>query len=505
MGYNFTNRVSQIDLNYSMLSHLGIKLSPEHQDRLERGKRNWDFYDGFHWEHIGDTDRPQVTENYCRKFVDKMVAFEFGNSFSIKMKPEVERTDDDNDPLDFLNKVWKYNKKDKIAIEYGQVKSITGDGFIGAFPQSSNEIDDPFEEYPNGRIRILVLPSSICFPEYGDNLDKDLMTSFSIMFPIPKKRVGMFGRESVQYDIYRQTWTRDNVEEWINDNLKWRKPNKYKVIPIVHGKNFPMVGRNSGIGDLEDVIPLNVEINMKKSNVSEIIDYHSAPVTVVFGARVGQLERGVNKVWGGLPKDAKVENLHLEGDLDAAEKFVDDLKVAMHEVGGIPIGSLGGDMKISNTSGVALQIIYMPILERVAVKQIMTKEALQILNKIILKIGLVEKMITRPAGMSGEDFYYNEVHFEGVLPKDEVQELEKIDKEMMLGVEDRPGAMKRLGRDDIEKRIGEIDADRKANPALYGLNPDGTLLKAKVPGENKDGQPKTVNSGVKNSPEPKKK
>ena len=47
------------------------------------------------------------------------------------------------------------------------------------------------------------------------------------------------------------------------------------------------------------------------------------------------VKKGANKVWGGLPKDGRVENLELRGDLSASTNYIKDLKQAMHEIGGM--------------------------------------------------------------------------------------------------------------------------------------------------------------------------
>ena len=315
-----------------------------------------------------------------------------GKSFNIKMKPEIENIDGDNDPLDFLNYVWEDNNKLEKLFEIGQSKSVTGDSWLqilfepkyDANGKRRPEFKDPFDEYDKGRIRLIVVPAAIVFPEYDDGYDKDKMRKLVIMYPITEKKEGFFGvTKKSRTVLYRQVWTEERVQIYIGDELQVDVPNKYGVIPFVHFKNFVLAGRNFGISDLEDIIPINMEINLKSSDVSEIIDYHSAPVTVVFGARIGQLERGANKVWGGLPKDARIENLRLEGDLTAAQNYIQSLKVAMHEVGSIPEGALGANQPISNTSGVALEIKLMPLMERIRLKQVLTKEALEYANKLL--------------------------------------------------------------------------------------------------------------------------
>jgi hypothetical protein len=229
------------------------------------------------------------------------------------------------------------------------------------------------------------------------------------------------------------------------------------------------------VSDLEDIIPLNVEYNMKESNVSEIIDYHSAPVTIVYGAKIGNLEKGANKLWGGIPKDAKVENLELKSDLSASSTFIDNIKLSMCEVGGIPQSVLGGSTAISNTSGVALQYINLPLIEKTRIKRMNTESGIEYLNKVILLIAVIEGLIKIPEGVTKRDFYFNEVTIPDTLPKDALMELQLIEQEMRMGLEHRKGAMKRLGKENVDVLIGEIDADRKAHPELYSqLQQKGT-------------------------------
>ena len=41
-----------------------------------------------------------------------------------------------------------------------------------------------------------------------------------------------------------------------------------------------------------------------------------------------------------------------------------------------------------------------------------------------------------------------------------------------MGVESRRNAMKRLGKENIDELIAEIDEDAKNNPEIYGRNPN---------------------------------
>ena len=501
---NFRRRVSdsiEDKLSIGSIMKAG-ELTNEEVIYLKKIREAWDFYEGYHWEGIDDLDHPQVTFNYCRTFVNKFVAFEFGKGFTIKTPVEIEdESITVNDPIidtdpdlngdgevkpteaekaeeqavvrektqsEFLNEVWDYNKRDILLTELGQTKSITGEAWVKVQYQEVGEFRDPFGKFPNGKIKLSVVPTQYVYPRYDDH-DKDELESLLIMYPIrAEKETGLLMRRRVQTTVmYKEYWTAEEIVVYHDDEEIDRMENPYGLVPFVQIKNFPIAGQERGQGDLEDIIPLNVEYNTKKSDMSEVIDYHSAPITLVYGAKIGNLEKGANKVWGGLPKDSKVENLGLQGDLTASGNYVSECKTAMCEIGSIPETVLGGASAISNTSGVALQYINLPLIERTRVKRVCSCTGLERVNEIILYLSMVHNLIVKPEDISVCDFVNNTVELPDTLPKDLLIELQQIQQEMTLGMECRHGAMERLGKDNIKKKIDEIDKERSEHPELF--------------------------------------
>lgn len=557
MSMLFNRKSADITWTGTQLSLISLDktLEPQEVRLLEKRKELWNMYEGYHWENIPTNDKPQITLNYVRRFADKLNYFLFGNGFTISVPSEVE-----NLTLPFLNNVWdaEYNNREKIALMLGQMGGVSGDAYIMPVFEVPGEFPDPYEQYPDGRIRIMVLPSHICFPKYND-LDRSVMDSFEIKYPIQKKEqkaLGkvirtVFGRKYTgRMTTYKQVWTNDTWQEYIGDELVGEGVNSLGIIPIVHIPNIPVATSDFGVSDIEDICPINRELNFKASDISEVIDYHGAPVTVIFGARVNNLERGANKVWGGLPSEARVENLELKGDLGAAVNFFGILKRAMHEIGSVPEASLGSERAVSNTSGVALHIENMPLIEKTSSKTITYGDGLRKLNKLILLLGVRNGLISIPKeifGMSGVNasgadgntdipqspenmpttiignassdvsnpdgiitdrtkirniFYNVDVKFYNVLPKDELQEIEKIQAEISIGIESRLGAMKRLNKENIQRKLEEIDAER-----AQMMKEQLTLLQGglSVRQLDKTTKSKKIISGFNNGPEPKSK
>lgn len=513
------------------LTKMKSYLDSDEQKRVQKVQEQWNFYEGYHWEDIPDDgDRPQVTENYCATYVNKFVSFELGKGFSINTRTDLKDkkiTTGGLTIVEYLNRVWQDNRRDQLLYEIGQAKGVNGDMWVQVKFEETKDLDDPFEEYEKGRIRIIPYHKGLVFPEY-DPHDKDKLITLKIMYEIEIKEAGLFNTFKTKEVIYKQVWTKDTITEFHGNIMVNQQPNPYGLIPFVQIKNFPLVGRTDGISDLENLIPLNVEYNLKKSDISEILDYHASPVTVVYGAKVGNLEKGANKIWGGLPKDAKVENLELSSDLTASNNYVEGLKVSMNEVGGIPVGALGGEQAISNTSGVALQFVNAPLIERTRIKKEATAYGIKNINKLILFLSVQNSIVTIPEGVSKSDFYNTIVEIPDTTPKDTLLELQQIEIEMRLGLEHRKGALHRLGHEDIDTKLAEIDKDREEHPEIYGIQPEpeenpddnnpngdqsgnsgdrggmgGTQKRpTDTLGQNKNGKPSKVNSGMTNGETP---
>lgn len=456
-----------------------VELNSSQNERFNNIKRYWNFYEGYHWEEIPETDGVQLTVNYCKAFVNKYVSFELGNGFTLNTSEKmnnVKVTPEGKTTADYLKSVWKDNGGDSLVNEMGQMKSVTGEAWFHVHYAPVGSFNDPFNIYDRGRVELLLMPTSAVYPDWNPHKRGELLRLL-ITYQYRKVTVNPITmKREEKFATYKQAWTNDTIE--VNDDgEKATYANKYGIIPFVCIKNIPIAGRNEGKSDLEDLIPINTELNMKASDISEIIDYHAAPITVVTGAKIGNLEKGANKVWGGLPKGSTVQNLSLNGDLGASSNYVEFLKHSMCEIGSLPQSALGGAENISNTSGVALHIAQSPLVDLTRMKKNETKRGLEKLNSMILFISVVDGLINRGDinAITNEDFYYNEVTIPDTMPKDELLELQQIQQEFNMGLEDRRGALARLNVNDIDKKIEQIDKDRRENPQLYHIEGNANL------------------------------
>ena len=444
--------------------------------RLSRIVEYQNFYEGYHWEDFPEQDTLCLTFNYCKAFVDQLVSFELGHAFTFTTHNSTDKvivTKDGRTLFEYLEDVWEDNNQYKLCEELGQMKSVTGEAWlqVRSYLPEDPELKDPYGEYPDGRIRIMLMPTSVVFPEYNPH-DKDDLVKVTIAYTYDKEvQTSILGKTRKEKTLFKQVWTKDKIVTTDGKSAPIEEDNKYGVIPFVCIRNVTQLGETEGASDLADIIPLNIEYNLKCSNISEIIDYHAAPVTIVYGAKVGNLEKGANKMWGGLPKDARIENLTMGDNLETSTSYLQELKHSMCEISGVPETMLGGAQAISNTSGVALHYMCGPLVDKNNRKKLATEDGLERLNKLIILISVLDGYITKPNDIANRDFFHTEVTLPDNLPKDDLIILQQLQQEVTMGIESKRGAMKRMGKENIEEKLREISEEQQRDIEL-GIAPN---------------------------------
>lgn len=463
--YSPSMRAAGSDLAIS-ISPLGlVELSDEefevHGPRLNRYANSWAFYLGHHWAYRREFGESQLVFNYVQALADYINNFTFGKSVYFQCAKEFEHII----PA-LLKRVWETdNSKDNVLWEMGQQGGVSGDCFVKVAYEP--EYVDPAANYHPGRVRILPLNSAYVFPEWHPH-DRERMIRCKV-----KYRFWGRNMEGVrQVFTYTEIIDDSVIQEYVNDELIDERPNPIGQIPIIHIPNVPVSGSPWGQSDIGQIIPLNREYNEKATDISDIVAYHAAPVTVIVGAKASNLERGSRKVWGGLPKDAQVYNLENGVDLNGPMAYLALLKTGMHEMTGVPETALGQAQPVSNTSGVALAIQYQPMMNRYSMKKRTQGSGLRRVNEVVLRTlftfepealqydpttdGILQE--GQPLVLDPRDpaIYQTVCEWPPPLPVDELVKLNEIQMKMLLGLESKRGALKDLGAEFVDEKLQEL-------------------------------------------------
>ena len=471
-------RAASSDLTIS-ISPLGlVELADEefevHGPRLNRYSINWAMYLGHHWGYRREAGEMQISVNYYRAFNDFLARFVFGKGVHFRSPKATEAIIPDR-----LERIWEVdNDKARVLLEMAQQGGITGDVFVKVAYEEP-WMDSAGGAHP-GRVRLLPMNSSFCFPEFHPH-DRTRLLRF-------KQKYRFWGTSlegTRQVFTYTEILTDDTIEEYVNDELIDSRPNPLGLIPVVHIPNVPVSGSPWGLADAHDIITINRAYNEISTDIADIVNYHASPVTVIVGAKASNLEKGAKKVWGGLPKDAQVFNL--EGGaqgIEGALKYLELLKRSMHEIMNIPETALGQVQQISNTSGVALSIQYQPLMNRWSQKASQYGIGIEKINELALRtLALKEPQeFTYNPDVDGPikegqltqlDFadpitYKNYVQFPQPLPLDKLIALNEIQTKLGMGLESKEGALRTLGEEFPEEKLQEIREELKQDKLADG-------------------------------------
>lgn len=435
-----------------------------HGPRLSRYSLNWAHYLGHMHAYRREVGEPQFGMNYVRALSDYLTNFVFGRGVSFQTPHATGAI-----VPSLIKRVWEQdNPKEALLWEIGQQASVTGDVFVKV------AYEEPFVDtigrvHP-GRCRIIPLNPANCFPEWHPH-DRQRLLSFKLKYRFWTTAAD--GTRVVQ--TYVEKISEVGIEEYINDELMDARPNPLGVIPIVHIPNVAVAGSPWGLSDIGDIIPLNREFNEKAHEISDIINYHAAPLTIISGAKVSQIERGA-KMMMTLPKDATIQNLQALVELQGPIAYMEMVKRAMHEMTGVPETALGQMQPISNTSGVALAIQYAPTMQRWRMKTNSLSRGFRQINELIL-LTLFQKepnsiywnqseaMAPEPGQVDVLDpadpnTYETSVHWPDPLPTDVLVKLNEIMMKVQIGLESKVGALRDLGEEFPKEKLAEIFAEQ---------------------------------------------
>ena len=204
-------RAASSDLTIS-ISPLGlVELADEefevHGPRLNRYSLNWAMYLGHHFAYRRPTGESQLAYNYFRAFTDYLINFTFGRGVQFRSPKETEAI-----VPDILKRVWEIdNDKQTVLWEMGQQGGVSGDVFVKV------AYEEPYEDtvgrpHP-GRVRVLPLNASFCFPEFHPH-DRSRLIRFKLKY----RFWGTSLEGTRQVYTYTEILTDELIQEYIKSS-----------------------------------------------------------------------------------------------------------------------------------------------------------------------------------------------------------------------------------------------------------------------------------------------
>lgn len=412
------------------------KVVSETAQRLARFQKAWDAYYG-RWpaplSKRGKLD-DSVTVNLARVLVDKGVDFLFGGDVGFELAEENARA------AEWLSECWAANRKmttlQMLAINGG----VCGHGFVKIVQGATSTAPYP---------RLVVLDPGIVEVTWSPD-DIAEVTEYRIMYPVREVNGETVIRRQVIRPGNGGTYWEIRDEQKAVKGGEWQTLSTqnwpYPFPPIVHTQNLPAPNEFWGTADLEaDVLQLNAALNFVLSNMARIIRYHAHPKTWGKGFSASQLTIGVDETIVLPSEKAELHNLEMSGDLGSSLALAREIKQALHEIARVPEIAVGKVENIGALSGVALRVLYEPLLDKTETKRLLYGDMLTELNRRLLAIG----------GFG--DSMRVKLHWPELLPKDMLETRQAAVIDQQLGVS-QDTLLRRLGYDpeqEAEKRKNE--------------------------------------------------
>lgn len=425
--------------------------------RLGRYKEFMDFYAGRHHtvEYDGGDRKPVC--NFPRRIVNKRATWITGRKgFQFVARRGNEAV------CDVLDAVWKANRKKVLLRRTAKVALTCGDAFLYVTVKTKG---------PGGRvlpkekwtIRICPINPSYVFPIWTED-DPNVMRGCMLQFPI-------WSPDTRRTQLFSAVYTADKVEMYTDNTLQSTEKNVLGMIPIVHIPNESYGDMPFGISALQDVKNPVQKFNEVLMQISKIVKYHADPTTIVYGTSLAKMEKAASKVWSNLPPpdQARVENLEMRGDLGATYKLLEHYRDEIHTAAKTPqIAYEARELATSNSSGLAIQLLFQPLIEVTDEAQDEFSEAVTRVNRIIAAI--FENVFGSPLSALADDpadYLSADLLWPSMLPRDVQTEVDLVNKMLEMKIISKAEAARRLsGITDTERAAIEIAADSAAELAI---------------------------------------
>lgn len=405
----------------------------------------WNYYNGKHRKMLkirhGVDDN--LTVNLVRLAVDKVVSYLFGKGLRFEVGAEGRDEFDE-----YLDRLWQANRQPLLLQQIGTSGAVAGHVFVKILegdPARLVNLDPSMIQVgvnPDDYTEVLAFRMEwLSYDSRGDKL----------------KRIQQIAREN------EQAWTiQDSVQRvdapqqaTVVNQVIW----KYPFPPIVHCQNLPRPFEFHGVSDVEQLIALQDTVNFTVSNIGKILRLHGHPKTIGTGFTAKELSTSPEEMLILPSADAKIFNLEMQSDLSSSIEFYKRLIDAWHEIARIPSVSVGNLDNVGSLSGVALRILYEPLLELIESKRETYGAMLTELNQCLLAMKF---------GGSPSDYGVRVVWPE-LLPRNVAEETQNAILKQQIGVSQET-LLRELGYDPgLESQRRNVTSADAADQLLTAM------------------------------------
>lgn len=446
------------------------EITDEDKARQKRISEAWKAYNGdlpAPLQKMPGQPDDNVLSNRMQAIVDRGVDFLFGKELEITCEEDAPP-----EAQDFLNSVWG-RKETRIPLlqKLAMNGAMASRAFLRIVPSG-----DAF--------RLVALdPAAISVQTMPQ--DCEVVTCYCIEYCSNEKSLGLWQQvyyreeiaqvaspdmESADGDGNPVTWSYPfgyqggeqeatwTIQHWsrVGERGPWTPAGEpiawnYPFPPIFSCQNLPKPNDFWGIPDLTpDLIGVNNSLNLVQSDINRILKIYGHPILYATGTGEQVIDIKPGKIIGLPTSESKIMAVSIASDVANALSFAGNLRSDIDEQSSVPSVATGriAELPRGNMSGIAIELMFMPILKKTDKKRCTFGELIIDVSKALLVL----------AGMSGDiDITLN---WQNPLPSDDLPALQAALIKQQLGVS-KATVLRQIGEDPDEE--AELSAAEDAD------------------------------------------
>lgn len=390
-------------LNASKLSGKGLAGS-RNQARIQGYIRLKRMYDGWavRRNKLGVSEWKTLRYNLSRPIVNISSDFLAAKEITWMVEEDKARTE-------LLQEIWTESGGSATFMENALLGAILGDACV---------IIE--KENPETLTKLKWLDPSMCYPEFEPH-DYETLKALIIAYDVVN------GEGKTQK--YQEEWRGGKVTCYLDDKVTESYTYDEKAfggVPAVWIRNQRVKGDIFGRSDIQPIIDLVEEYDHLCQKMTRVIDYYGSPNIYVKGVTKKQIEmsKGERTMYF-LPVDAEMGFVEWKGSAPGIEEHMNRVRETLSELSETPqIAFSKVDSGVSNVSGVALKILYGPLLAKTERKRQSWGPSLE----KIMKMALIAEGFT---DIKQDDIY---IEWLSPLPENPVEDWSVATSQQNAGV-----------------------------------------------------------------------
>lgn len=382
--------------------------------------------------------------NLAKLLVNKSTSFLFGSDLDFEIDAGVETPEEE-----WLEACLDANRRMTFLHRLGVNGGVCGQTFIKVM------LPDPAANgHPYPRL-VLWDPARVRVRWDPRDYERVLSFTHSWQGVDPQRAVPVFYRQRVErlepagWDIVDEESTGSAVSFRESGRERWPWP----WCPVLTCQNLPCPNEWWGQADLEeDILHVNEVLNFVASNLGRILRVHAHPRTWGAGFSGEKLSVAIDSI-ALLPAGAELHNLEMVTDLTSTLEYLRKLQESFHELTRLPEVATGKVENLGQLSGLAIKILYGPLVELTQTKRLTYGELLRELCMRLLEMG----------GFGPDRMA--EPQWPEVIPQDPLLEAQTAVMYDQLGVS-RDTILTRLGFDPAAEAEKRQEQDAQAAATL---------------------------------------